>query len=116
MGFEGISSLFDFFVLFFGFYAIYGAYILQKDGTVTRIFLLSKDVDMNTCKDLQGYANFMGPKLRTLGYIMAAYGAIALANTYLIEIPTLFLVAIIVLGVVLIWYAMSIKKAMTKYF
>lgn len=116
MDYNSMFSLIDLMVLAFGFYALYSAFVLHKDGKVIRTFLVFKDTDINDCKDLQGYANFMAPKLYTLGAIMIAYGVISMLNTYVVEIPTLFAIMMIGFLIVLIWYALEVKKALKKYF
>lgn len=116
MGYDGLFNLIDLCVLGFGIYALYSAYVLQREGKIIRTFLVFKETDLDSCKDLQGYANFMGPKLWALGGIMVMYGAVSLINTYLVSIQTLFGVMMAVFLLALIWYAMEAKKAMKKYF
>lgn len=111
-----IMSFVDMLVLMCGIYAIYGAYVLRRDGRIIRTFLVFKETDLNSCKDLQGYANYMSPKLMTLGGVMAAYGAVSMVNTYVVQINTLFFVMMAAFLAVLVWYGMEVKKAMKKYF
>lgn len=116
MDYNGIFSLIDLCVLGFGFYALYSAYVLQREGKIIRTFLVFKETDLDSCRDLQGYANFMAPKLYLLGGMMIAYGCIAVLNTYMVDISMLYLVMMAAFFLVLIWYAMEVKKAMKKYF
>lgn len=116
MGYDGLFNLIDICVFGFGFYALYSAYVLQKEGKIIRTFLVFKETDLDSCKDLQGYVNCMAPKLRTFGLVMVIYGATSLINTYLVSIRTLFGVMMAAFFLVLIWYAMEVKKAMKKYF
>ena len=116
MGFDGIFNMLDVLVLGFGFYAMYSAFVLQREGRIFRTFLIQKDTDPDSCRDLQGYANYMSPRLWTLGGVMVAYSAISLINTYVVEINTLFWLMMAAFLAVLAWYAMEVKKAAKKYF
>lgn len=116
MDYDGIFELIDLFILGGGIYALYSAYVLRREGKIIRTFLVFKDTDLNSCKDLQGYANFIGPKLWTLGIVMVVYGVASLINTYVVSIQNLFLVMMGVFVLTLFWYAVEVKKAMKKYF
>lgn len=116
MEYDGIFNLIDFMVLGFGFYALYAAYVLQREGKIIRTFLVFKETDLDSCKDLQSYANYMAPKLWVLGGVMIGYSAVSMINTYVVNIQSLFWLMMAVFLAVLIWYAMAAKKAMKKYF
>lgn len=116
MAFDGLFNLIDIMVLGFGFYAMYSAWVLRQDGKIIRTFLALKDTDLDSCKDLQGYANCMSPKLWTLGIVMVVYGGISLLNTYVVSINSLFWLMMAVFLITLFWYGMEVKKAVAKYF
>lgn len=116
MEFDGLFNMIDILVLLFGLYALYAAYVLKKDGTIIKTFLVFKETDVESCKDLQGYANFMSPKLWTLGGVMITYSAVSLINTYVVSIISLFWVMMAVFLLVLVWYGFEAKKAMQRYF
>ncbi len=116
MAFDGIFNMIDLLVLGFGFYAMYSAWVLQREGRIIRTFLVAKDTDLDSCKDLQGYANYISPKLWTLGIVMAVYGGVSLLNTYVVSVNTLFWLMMAVFLVTLFWYGTEVKKAMKKYF
>lgn len=116
MEFDRLFNLIDIIVFGFGFYALYSAYVLQREGKIIRTFLVFKDTDVDDCTDLQGYANFMAPKLWALGGIMLLYGAASMVNAYVVSIGTLFGVMMVVFLLSLIWYSIEVKKAMKKYF
>ena len=113
---RGFYSLIDLFVLGSGFYALYGAFVLKRDGKVIRTFLLPKDVEPSSCKDLQAYANLMAPKLQILGIAMIVYGLVSLLNTYVVPVWTLFWVMMAAFFLVLIWYGIELRKATKRYF
>ena len=116
MGYNELFNLIDIFVLAFGIYALYSAYVLQREGRIIRTFLVFKETDVDACKDLQGYANFMSPRLRTLGGVMIVYGGVSILNTYVTDIHTLLWVMMGAFFLVRVWYAMEVKRAMKKYF
>jgi flagellar biosynthesis protein FlhB len=111
-----IWSFMDVFVLAAGFYALYAAWILKREGKITKTFLAFNDTDVNTCKDLQGYANFMAPKLYTLAGTMILYAVVALINSYAVDVHSLALVILAAFMVVLVWYGFMAKKALDAYF
>ena len=116
MVFDRLFNLIDIIVFGFGFYALYSAYVLQREGKIIRTFLVFKETDVEACTDLQGYANFMAPKLWALGGIMILYGAASMVNTYVVNIGTLFGVMMVVFLLALIWYGLEARKAVNKYF
>ena len=116
MGYDNIFNLIDIAVLCFGIYAMYCAYVLQAKGKIIPTFLLSKDVVPASCKDVEGFARLMGPKLQTLGGVMIVYGGIALLNAYVMDVSSLFLLMLAVFFAVLVWYGIEIKKALKRYF
>lgn len=111
-----VFNLIDLFVFGCGFYALYAAFVLRRDGKIVKIFLLAKDVEENSCKDIQGFANAMSPKLRTLGLMMLAYSLISILNNYVVRITNLFWVMFAAFLITLCWYGMELKKATGKYF
>ncbi len=46
------------------------AYVLKTKGKIIKTFLVFKETDVNTCKDLGAYAASMAPKLSTLAGVM----------------------------------------------
>ena len=116
MQFDGFFSILDWVVLAFGAYALYAAWVLKREGRIIETFLVFKDTDVKKCKDIQGYARYMSPKLWTVGLVMIAYAGISLINTYVITVSSLFWVMMAVFLVSLVWYGMEAKKAMKMYF
>ena len=113
---DTIWNITDLIVLGAGFYALYAAYVLRTQGKIIKTFLVFKDTDVSSCKDLQGYANLMSPKLMVLGGVMVAYGAVSLFNTYVASIKELYVAFIILFLAVLFWYGYEVSRAMKKYF
>ena len=116
MGIEDYFSMLDWIVLAFGVYAMYAAWVLRREGKIIKTFLVFKETEVKKCKDLQGYADFMSPKLWALGIVMTAYAGIALINTYVVAVNSLFWVMMAVFLLSLFWYGIEVKKAMKMYF
>ena len=113
---NSVFSMVDILVLGCGIYALYSAFVLQREGKIIRTFLVLKDTDLDSCRDLQGYANYMSPKLQLLGIVMILNGVVSLLNTYVVEIRNLFWIMMGVFLIVLIWYGMQARKAMKNFF
>ena len=109
-------DLMDLLILGCGFYALYSAYVLKTQGKIIKTFLVFKDTDVNSCKNLQEYVNLMAPKLYALGGIMVAYGVVSLINSYLVNINGLYMTFIVIFTLALIWYGIAVSKALKKYF
>ncbi len=109
-------SAMDLLVLCCGVYVLYAAWILKRDGKITKSIMLFKEVDESSCKDVQGYADLMAPKLNLLGGVTVAYGGLGLFNTYVVDVTTLYWVMGAVFFAALIWYAVQARKATKKYF
>ena len=56
-----------------GLYAIYAYYLLKTKGEITTSILMSKDVDIRKCKDIEGYKAFVAPKLLIFGIAALLY-------------------------------------------
>ena len=104
-------SIMDIVVMVCGVYALYAAYVL-----IIKTFLVFKETDVNTCKDLGAYAASMAPKLSTLAGVMILYGVVSLINTYVISIMSLYWVMMVALIGTLIWYGIQTRNATKKYF
>lgn len=109
-------EMMDVIVLVFGFYALYAAWVLKTEGKIIKTFLVFKDTDVDSCKDLAAYAGRMSPKLGALGTAMVVYGAVAVLNVHVVPVPTLYRVMLAVFILVLVWYAVEVKRAMKEYF
>ena len=75
----------------------YAAYVLKTKGKIIKTFLVFKETDVNTCKDLGAYAASMAPKLSTLAGVMILYGVVSLINTYVVSIMSLYWVMMVAL-------------------
>lgn len=115
MDYNSFFSFVDIIVFGGGFYALYAAWMLKREGKINQTLMLFKDTDINACKDLQGFANYMAPKLSALGAAMIVYGGISMLDTYVLDIDTLFFVVLGIFFLVLIWYAFACRRALSRY-
>lgn len=109
-------SIMDIVILACGVYAFYAAYVLKTKGEIIKTFLVFKETDVSSCKDLEAYAASMAPKLSALAGVMILYGVISLINTYVVSIISLYWVVLIALIVTLLWYGIQTRNATKKYF
>ena len=109
-------SIMDMIVLACGVYALYAAYVLKTKGKVIKTFLVFKDTDIRSCKDLAAYAAEMSPKLYVLAGAMIADGVVAMIDTYLVSVPGLYIAMLVIFIGVLVWYGLQARNAMKKYF
>ena len=109
-------SIMDMIVLACGVYALYAAYVLKNKGKVIKTFLVFKDTDIHSCKDLAAYAAEMSPKLYVLAGTMIADGLVAIIDTYVVSIPQLYITMLVIFIGVLVWYGLQARNAMKKYF
>ena len=109
-------SIMDIVILVCGVYALYAAYVLKTKGKIIKTFLVFKETDVNTCKDLGAYAASIAPKLSTLAGVMILYGVVSLINTYVVSIMSLYWVMMVALIGTLIWYGIQTRNATKKYF
>lgn len=112
----GVWDIMDLLILGCGFYALYSAYVLKTQGKIIKTFLVFKDTDVNSCKNLPEYVNLMAPKLYALGGIMVAYGVVSLINSYLVNINGLYMTFIVIFTLALIWYGIAVSKALKSTF
>ena len=107
----------DFFVVGVGLYVLYSVYIWKTTGKMKKGFLISGALNLDACKDLPGYIDFMSLKTGIFGVVVIIYGAIGLINTYLVELNDIIVMAsTFVFWGCLIWYAVVSSKGAKKFF
>lgn len=112
-----IFSLIDIVVLGCGVYSLYTVYAMKQTGEIKKGWLISNQIDVDTCKDKEGYINFISIRTIILGIIIIIYGGIGVINSYLFELPSsLIYGSMIVFFICLIWFAVSSSKANKVYF
>ena len=99
-----------------GLYALYAYYLLKTKGEITTSILMSKDVDIRKCKDIEGYKVFVAPKILIFGAAALLYGILGLVNSYVSPVPgVLYTAAMVLFFVILIWFAFQTKKGVQMF-
>jgi hypothetical protein len=111
-----MGELFGLISLGIGLYCLYAAYLLKTKGQINRSIMLPKDVDENTCKDIEGYRREMQIPLFILGAVVTLYGISDLYNTSVGGVDVLFIVMFVLTAVVLVYYFLKLRACNKKYF
>lgn len=114
---DSMLGFMDLIILAYAVYALYGAYMMKVKGEIKKKLLLSDDVDLKKCKDLEGYKNSMFPKLLFLGICGIVSCGVNLLRVYAgVPVPSQ---AVGVLNlfflVVVVWFAVQTKKSVSRY-
>lgn len=113
---NSIWSILDVIFVGAGMYVLYAWVLLKTKGEITTSILMNKDVNLNKCKDLEGYKTYIAPRLLIFGIACLLYGAAGLINSYVMELPLALYGAIMaVFFVVLIWFALAARKGVQKF-
>ena len=114
------SSMFafmDLLVIVAGIYVLYSFYLLKFKKEIKQGVLIPKDVNPKSCKDLEGYIGYMGPKTLVLGLAAIASGGVGLYND--LAAPVRGAVYWVVFGLffaALIWFMYGTRKADKRFF
>ena len=113
------DSIWSFLHLIFlaaGVYTLYAYILIKTKGEVKTQFLLGKDIELRKCKDLEGYKNFIAPRMLAFAVGCIVYGAIGMINSFVMEIPNIFYwIIMTVFFVLIIWFAVQTKKSVEKF-
>ena len=109
-----ISQAIDLIIFVCGIYLLSTVIKIKTTGEINQI-LLGKNLDINRCKDVEGYKKFLYPKALILSIATIVYGGLGLINTYLFDVTYLYYASIIVMVGVLIWYFKQTKKGVQEF-
>lgn len=112
---NSFTTFIDVIILASGLYAFYTAYMIKVKGNLQSKLLLSNDMDIKKCKDVQGYCTYVFPRLLILGVAATLSGAVNLLNTYVMDLNVISLVLYFVLMAVFIYFSYITKKAMKQF-
>lgn len=112
---NSIVSLMDIIILAAGLYGFYVFYAMKMKRKIDSKLLLSEMVDVNKCKDKDGYIAYMLPRVIVFACAATISGASNLLNTYVVNIAVVAVALYVVFFGVLIWYAVSSKKAVKRF-
>ena len=113
---NSIWSVLDVIFVGAGIYVLYAWVMMKTKGEIITSILMSKDVELRKCKDLEGYKAYIAPRMLVFGIAAILYGAAGLVNTYVAPLPGAVYGAVMALFlVVLIWYAIATRKGVQKF-
>lgn len=113
---SSIWSLLDIIFIGAGVYVFYAWFLMKTKGEIKTSILMSKDVDLRKCKDLEGYKAYVAPKMIVFGVAALIYGGAGLINTYVFALPGIVYGIIMILFLaVLIWFALAAQKGVRKF-
>lgn len=115
---ENMNSIFGIVALFCGLYALRSWYLVKKTGDVKKSVLYPSGNGSITkqCRDKDGYRKETLPKLLFLAITVSLYGGAELYNALVTPIGSILILTMILLGIVLLWVMVSVKKMNDKYF
>ena len=99
-----------------GVYGFYSWYMLVKKHEIKKTLLVGGDSNPAKCKDIEGFAAFMGNKLLILSTAMVVFGGISSYSSYVQSIGNVIWVGLALFLVVVIWYCVQLRKADKLYF
>ena len=113
---NSIWSVLDVIFVGAGIYVLYAWVMMKTKGEIITSILMSKDVELRKCKDLEGYKAYIAPRMLVFGIGAILYGAAGLVNTYVTPLPGAVYGAVMALFLaVLIWYAIATRKGVQKF-
>ena len=111
-----MTSIFGLVSLGCGLYCLYGVYLLRFKGEINRQIMLPKDINIKTCKDIEGYCKETQIPLFILGVVVTLYAIVDLYNTTVGGIDILFMIMFVLAAITLIYYVIKIRSCNKKYF
>ena len=113
---DNIWSMMDIIFAGAGAYMLYAWILMKKTGEIKTSLLLSKEVDIRKCKDLEGYKNFMAPKMLVFGITALVYGGYGLVNSYVFSMPMPVYWAVMAgFFAVLVWFSGQSRKSVEMF-
>ncbi|HIS30333.1 MAG TPA: hypothetical protein IAB44_02110 [Candidatus Limivivens intestinipullorum] len=108
--------LMDLLITAFGGYILYGWRVMSEKGEVKENILLTKDISMKQCNDKEGFIRFIQPKLLIFGIATIVCGLLGLVNDLTGMLGTVYIAVTVIFVVFVIWFAVTIRSALKKYF
>ena len=113
---DNIWSMMDIIFAGAGAYMLYAWILMKKTGEIKTSLLLSKEVDIRKCKDLEGYKNFMAPKMLVFVITALVYGGYGLVNSYVFSMPMPVYWAVMAgFFAVLVWFSVQSRKSVEMF-
>lgn len=99
-----------------GLYVIYQYIKMIHSRKLETSALLPKEIDPKKCKDVEGYIQYIGPKMLTFGIVATLCGLLGLIQDYTQKIGyPVYLAGMAVFVAAAVWYSIAIKKALKEF-
>lgn len=106
----------DIIVMACGVYGVYSWYMLVYKHEIKKTFLIGGDTTPEQCKDVEGFASYMGTKLLILSIAMLAFGGLSAYNSYIGDVGPVIWVGLIGFLAIIVWYCVFLRKADGMFF
>lgn len=106
----------DVIVAVVGVYGFYSWYMLVNKHEIKKTLLIGGDTNPAKCKDIEGFASFMGTKLLNLSIAMVVFGGLSAYSSYVQSIGNVIWIGLAIFLAVVIWYCVQLRKASETYF
>lgn len=111
------TSIIDLIILICGFYCIYTAYLMKTNREIKAGWLISSQINIEACKDKDGYIDFMWKRTVAFGIIVLIYSGVGLINSYVTPLNSVIVFGSMgVFFIALIWFAVLSSKSVKRFF
>ena len=90
--------------------------MLVKKLEIKKTFLLGNSTMPEDCKDVQGFADFIGTKLLIFSIVMMLFGGISAINDYVQSVGDVIWFFMALFMAMLVWYCVQLRKADQMFF
>lgn len=110
------AGIIDIFILGCGLYCLYACFNMKTRREINKTILMNKEIDIEKCRDKEGYISYILPRFLVFSIATTIYGALCVVNSYVASIGKAIFIIMAVFFVFVIWFAIETKKAYKKYF
>lgn len=113
---NSMFSIIDIIVVACGIYALYLYIEMKRTGKIKENMLLPKGLNVKKCKDTAGFIQSIGMQQLILGITAIICGGAGLLQDYAqLPGPVIYFAAMFLFLASAVWYTVSTKKALAKY-
>lgn len=116
MNFDSLGVVFDL-IMFLGCaYCGYSWFWMRQNGRIHKNpILITQRTAIEDCKDTQGYLRYISPRLLVFSIVGVFFGGVNLYGNYRGLPPEVWLLAIGILLVNIIWFAFVIHQSVKRF-
>ncbi len=108
------SSAMDGIIIICGLYILYAAITMRAGGEIQSV-LMSKNLDVKKCKDLEGYKRYLFPRALVMGVVTVLFGAAGMVNAYVMELGMIYSGLLVLVLAVLVWYFVDYRRGIQRF-